>query len=227
MSRKKLLIDYIPSVLAAILIIIFAVIKEQTFIKTLPTLITLAVLLMSVNANRYAFLLGAGNSILYAIAYLDEGLYFSAASALLVSLPIQIFSFFHWTRHRSGKTRAVLKAMKPWHLTLTVISVFPLWALCYFGLSAFFTGSFAALDSLLFVLGILVSVLVALRFIEGQYINAVSCLISLAMWILICIDNPDNTNYVIIALYNLFRTVEASVSWTALYLRGKNDRKAI
>lgn len=43
MKIKKLLIDYVPMACAAILIITFSIIKEQSFIKTLPTLVTLVV----------------------------------------------------------------------------------------------------------------------------------------------------------------------------------------
>ena len=220
-SKKTLWVDYVPSALAAILIIVFAIWKQQSFLKTLPTLITLVVLIMSVNANRFAFLVGAGNSLLYAMAYMSEGLYFSAASAALISFPIQAVSFFLWSRHKLGKTQAALKLMNWWQLVLSVVILIPLWAGCYFGLASFFEGSYAAVDSFLFVMGIVVSVQVALRFIEGQYFNIVSCIISLFLWIVICMKSPDNINYVIISCYNIFRTVQAAITWTVVYKKQK------
>lgn len=226
-TKRELFIDYIPTALVAILIVVFAIIKEQTFLKTLPTLITLVVLIMSVRANRYAFLVGASNCVLYAIAYMSEAVYFSAANAVLVSMPIQIFSFFHWSRHKTGKTASQLVRMKKWQLLLSVFIIFPAWAGCYFGLSSFFEGNMALLDSLVFVLGILISTLVAFRFVEGQYFNVISCLISLAMWIFICIKEPSNINFAIISVYNLFRTVQAAVNWSLLCKRGKNEGTVI
>ena len=222
-SKRELFVDYIPTVLAGILIICFAIVKEQTFLKTLPTLITLIVLLMSVHANRFAFLVGASNCVLYTLAYISEGLYFSAASAFLVSMPIQIFSFFVWSRHKEGKTKAKLARMKGWQIAVSLVACVPLWVGCYFGLSSFFDASYAEVDCLLFVLGLVVSALVAFRFVEGQYLNALSCLISLALWIVICYKDPSNINYVIISVYNLFRTVEAAINWTCLYKRRKNE----
>lgn len=223
-TKKELLVDYIPTAFAAAMIIAFAILKEQSFIKTLPTLITLVVLIMSVRANRYAFLVGASNCLLYAIAYMSEEVYFSAANAVLVSMPIQIFSFFHWSKHKAGKTASELVQMKWWQLLLSVFIIFPAWAGCYFGLSAFFEGNMALLDSLVFVLGILISTLIAFRFVEGQYFNVISCLIGLAMWILICIKDPSNINFVIISVYNLFRTVQAAVNWTLLYRRMRDEK---
>ncbi len=226
-TKKELFIDYIPTVLAAVLISVFAILKEQTFLKTLPTLITLVVMIMSVRANRYAFLLGASNCVLYTIAYMGEGLYFSAISTFLVSLPIQIFSFFHWSRHKDGKTSSKLVRMKPWLLISSTVAIFPAWIGCYFGLSAFITGNYPVIDSLVFVLGILISVLVAFRFIEGQYFNMISCLISLGMWIAICVEDPSNINFFIISCYNLLRTVQAAVNWTLIYKRSKNEGRVV
>jgi nicotinamide mononucleotide transporter PnuC len=215
-TKKELFIDYLPTLLTGIVMIGFAIIKEQTFFKTLPTLISLVVMLMSARANRFSFLLGASNCILYTISYFDQKIYFSAASALLVSLPIQIFSFFLWQKHKTGKTQSKLVRMKAWQIALAVVAVLVAWAGCYFGLARFFNGTSAELDTLLFVLGILVSVLVALRFVEGQYFNIISCLVSLGMWTTICMKSPENINYLIIAAYNLFRVVQAAVNWGRL-----------
>ena len=85
----------------------------------------------------------------------------------------------------------------------------------------------ALLDSLIFVLGILVSVLIAFRFIEGQYFNLLSCGLNLAMFVLLCIENPGNINFLIISVYNLFRVSQAAINWTVLYGRGKNGKKSV
>ena len=226
-TKKELFIDYIPTFLVGVLIIVFAILKQQAPIKTLPTLVTLVVLIMSVRANRYAFLVGASTCVLYGIAYIMEGVYFSAVSALLVSMPIQIFSFFVWSKHKENNTRSNLATMKWWLLTLSIVAIFPAWAGCYFGLGAFFEGNMAILDSLCFVLGLLISLLVAFRFIEGQYFNVISCIIALVMWIFICIESPSNVNFLIISCYNLFRTVQATVNWTLIYRKQKNERAVV
>ena len=57
MKLKKLINDYLLTLAAAVLIIVFAILREQSFLKTLPTLVTLVVQLLLVRANRYAFLL--------------------------------------------------------------------------------------------------------------------------------------------------------------------------
>ena len=138
-TKKELFIDYLPTILTGIVMIVFAIIKEQTFFKTLPTLISLVVMLMSARANRFSFLLGASNCVLYAISYFDQKIYFSAANAFFVSLPIQICSFFLWQKHKTSKTRSRLVRMKAWQIALAVVAVLVAWAGCYFGLARFLT----------------------------------------------------------------------------------------
>ena len=53
--------------------------------KTLPTIVTLFVQLLMMSANRYAFLLGGCNSVIYGIVYFMEGVPFSGISALVLS----------------------------------------------------------------------------------------------------------------------------------------------
>jgi nicotinamide mononucleotide transporter len=224
-TKKELFIDYIPAILVGIVIVIFAIINKQNPIATLPTLISLAVMIMSARANRYAFLVGAGNCVLYTIAYItNSGTYFSAASAFLISMPIQIFSFFVWQKHKTDKTRSELIRLKWWQLLLVIAAIFPAWAGCYFGISKLIGGNQPLIDSLNFVLGIVISVLVAFRFIEGQYLNVLSCILAIGMWIAISIKEPNNINFVIISAYNIFRTVQAAVTWTSIYVKNNKNK---
>ena len=72
----------------------------QKFIKVLPVVVSLFVVLLSAHANRYTFLIGAVNSVIYSVGYIMERLYASVASALLLSFPIQIVSFVLWKKRR-------------------------------------------------------------------------------------------------------------------------------
>ena len=105
--------DYIPLSIAALSIIIFGIInivsmatgaKEGSIplalFKLLPTLISPVVLVLTAHANRFGFLLGGFNSLLYAATFFMEGLFFSLFTAVVVSFPVQVFSFFHWSKNR-------------------------------------------------------------------------------------------------------------------------------
>lgn len=218
MKLRTWLINYIPTLMAAALILYFAIIREQSPLKTLPTLVTLCVQLLLVSANRYAFLLGGTNALLYGIAYFSEGLYFSTVSAVLISAPIQLFSFIRWGKNRRQDNSTALKRLngKMWAIVLAAIAAG--FVICCFLLAPFFAGAnYPMLDALCFTLGIAVSLLAAFRYVESQYISAVSTCISIVMWVMIARSAPENFNYVIISVYNCFRVTQAAFRWTKNY----------
>lgn len=214
---RRFLSDYLPMIAVWIIILIFAVLQKQSPVKVLPTLVTPFVMVLMAHANRVGFLVGGCNAAVYGIVFLAEGLYFSAASSLLFSFPMQIWSFFHWKKH-SSEGEVELRFMSPWKTGLTVLSILGGWALSLLFLRPLFDGAvYPELDAYGFVSGIVVTVLFAIRYVEGQYLNLVAILIQLVMWILIVMENPSNTNYLIITLYNLIRTAEGCVRWTVQY----------
>ena len=92
------------------------------------------------------------------------------------------------------------------------------YALCYRFLLPFFSdAAFPWLDIFTFVLGIVITVMVSLCYVEGQYLNVISCVLTLVLWFMISSQNVSNTNYLVIGCYNLFRVAQASVVWTKKY----------
>ena len=77
------------------------------------------------------------------------------------------------------------------------------------------------LDTITFSLGIICTVLSAVRYIESQYINIISCTVSLVMWIILTVQNPSNVNYVIIGIYNLYCVTQSAINWTLIYIKNK------
>ena len=228
LKKRNLFIDYIPMLLTAILIIVFSIMRKQTLLKTLPTLITLVVQLLLARANRFAFLLGGANALIYGISYLDEGLYFSMISAILISAPIQIYSFFNWSKKKTGANRTELKTLSPRMRIAVLIVTLAAWLTILFGFSGLFKNArLPAFDSFAFVAGTVVSVLAAFRFVESQYLSSFSCALHIVMWTIICTSNPSNINYLIISVYNLFMVVKAAINWTRLYIRDKKEKEAL
>ncbi len=217
MKKRIRWLDQLPALLTGLMIIIVAIWRQQTFFKTLPTLITLVVQILNAHADRRSFLLGGCNAVLYGISYLSEGLYFSLISALCISAPIQIYSYFSWGRH-SQKSRPELRFLGHKSRLLIILAILISWGICYFGLAPLFAGAtYPAVDAFGFGMGIAISLMAAKRYIDSQFFNIVSCTIHLVVWVLLAIRNPSNFNYVVISAYNLFRVTEAAVIWTRTY----------
>lgn len=87
------------------------------------------------------------------------------------------------------------------------------------------TGRFVWLDCLCFVGGLAVTLLAAFGYADAQYLNISCCVVTLAMWIAVCIENPENVNFVIISIYNLYKVTQMAINWTKISKSGgkKNE----
>ena len=98
---------------------------------------------------------------------------------------------------------------------------------CYWFLLPFFAGEKqAALDIFLFVIGLVITVLSMLRYVEAPYYNLISAGANLVMWTLICVGNIADLNYLIMAAYSLFRVVQSVITWTKQYQKSRKDAVA-
>ena len=41
-------------------------------------------------------------------------------------------------------------------------------------------------------------------------------MLTLIMWIAVCIEDAKNINFIIISLYNLYKVIQMAISWTKL-----------
>ena len=225
MKTKRLYTDYLPMLPVAVLIIAFSAINQQSFLKTLPTLITLIVQILLCRANRFAFLTGAINSLIYGAAYVSEGLYFSAIFAAAVSAPIQLYSFFSWSRRQTISKQTELRVMRTQIRIIVILISLAAWSALYFGgASIFANANMPIFDTFHFSMGVIVSLLAAFRYVESQYFSAVSCITTIVMWGIICADAPGNLNYLIISCYNLYMVTRTAIHWTRQYIEHRQEK---
>lgn len=223
-NHKKIWLEWVPIGVCAVAILTCAFVFGQKWYKVLPTLNTLVILLLSARVDRRSFLIGGLNAAFYGIGFWTEGLYFSVINCLLVSMPLQLFSFFNWKKHADGNSTK-LRSLG-WKGEIVVISSTAVGCLlCHWLLLPFFSSSQqqATLDIFLFVVGLVITVLSMLRYVETPYYNVVSATANLVMWSLICTKNIADLNYLIMASYSLFRVVQSVITWTKQYQKGKRE----
>lgn len=223
LDHKKIWLEWVPMGVCAVAILTCAFVFGQKWYKVLPTLNTLVILLLSARVDRRSFLLGGLNAAFYGVGYFTEGLYFSVINCLLVSMPLQLFSFFNWKKHADGNSTK-LRTLG-WKGEIVVVSLTVVGCLCcHWFLLPFFAGEKqAALDIFLFVIGLVITVLSMLRYVEAPYYNLISSMANLIMWILICTQNIADLNYLIMAAYSFFRVVQSAINWTKQYQKGKRE----
>ena len=223
LDHKKIWLEWVPMGVCAVAILTCAFVFGQKWYKVLPTLNTLIILLLSARVDRRSFLLGGLNAAFYGVGYFTEGLYFSVINCLLVSMPLQLFSFFNWKKHADGNSTK-LRTLG-WKGEIVVVSLTVVGCLCcHWFLLPFFAGEKqAALDIFLFVIGLIITVLSMLRYVEAPYYNLISSMANLVMWLLICTQNIADLNYLIMAAYSFFRVVQSAINWTKQYQKGKRE----
>ena len=211
-KAKAFLVDYLPILLLAPVIIGSGALAGQAVYKIIPAVVTLFVVLLSSKLYRIAFLLGAANCILYSIGYFADGLYGSVLSTLVTGVPLQVIGFFLWKRN-AYKQATVFRVLKARWYPLLAAAVAALWAGVLYGANrAGGANAMIALDSLLFALGLAITVLMMLAFVEGYALNILNCALTSLMFAVLTAHSTRNVTYLLVALYTVFRTSLALVN---------------
>ncbi|MBE7062539.1 MAG: nicotinamide mononucleotide transporter [Ruminococcaceae bacterium] len=196
-------------------IVITGIIFKQPFIRMLPLLISLFIMLFQAEASRYSYIAGGLNSLLYAYVYFRLGLYATGASALFFSFPIQILTFLNWNKH------AYEKSTRFKHLSgkagVGIGTGFVLAWLAVFTVLKHTGSAYAVLDNTASLLGVTVSVLTMMAYVEYPYLWLVSSLINMILNIQVVLNDPCHIPYVIYAVYCTWCVVLAFIHVRKLY----------
>ena len=208
--------DYIPMAVTAMGILACAIVFKQMFIKVLPLFLSLIIMLLNAKANRISFLLGALNSFIYIIGYLMEGVY-GTLSSTAFGIIMALAAYFRWKRDAYGKAtvfRAFTGKQRIWlgagGLVAWVISSCTLWKM---------GGTAIVMDGLVLVLGIVIPVLNVFAYIEAPFLNILSALSQLFLWVQVVVAQGKyaNLTYLIYMVYALYMIVRMFFRWIELY----------
>ena len=194
-------LSFVLLAVTAVCITVSGILYKQPLLHILPLYISLFISLLQSRVNRIAYLIGAGNAILYAIVYWHFRLYASAVYAILFSFTIQLATYFLWSRRPSGNA-TIFRAMKP-RLRIVMTLVFiAVWAALYAILSA--SGSaYRFFDISYSLLGILVSILTMLAFIEYVPLMILTQFISIGLYLSMMKENPAQITYLLYTLFSM------------------------
>ena len=174
----------------------------------IPLYVSLFIAFMNSRVNRYAPLVGGINSILYALVYLSYGLYSSAAYAFFVSMTLQMITFIRWNKKPLGNSTE-LRRLKTWQMIISVALLAVGFAcLCFITKNV---SQYFLLDNIITALGILVTILRMLSYIEFTYFSICTEIFSVVLYVLMLRNNPEQSTYLIFSLYSLVCGVMAVI----------------
>ena len=208
---------YILAAVTFVLITVTAIMFEQSFIRLLPLYASIIIRMLHSRANRYGYLFGGVNQLLYALTYLYYHLYSSMLYALLVSFPLQIVVFITWSR-KSYKSSTEFKSLTPrgrlWWL-LSGIAAYAIYTLVIINTQP--DANQPLIDSASFMLGIVGSALTILSYREYTYLSVAHNILSLILYVSVAFTSPDIITYVIFTVYAVICSLKQFASVKILY----------
>lgn len=220
MHNKKKLITIITT---GILILAAGIIAKQKFFLMIPLFISLFIMAGQAEANRYASLGGAVNSLIYTVMYLYLGVYASAASAAFFSFPVQLLTFFRWKKNAYKKT-VIFKRMKKKTRTLMLVVFLVLWTAMSVAFS-YMNYEYAILDSGVFLFGFIIPILTLLAYVEYTYLWIVQAIVNVFLNIQLVANDYRQSTYLIFSLYNLYCVILAFINVRKFYKEQQEESK--
>ncbi len=215
MKKNVVLFELIPILVTLAGILGFGIAYGQVAVKLAPVCVSLVVMLFNSRANRWGFILGGLNSILYAVGYFMEGLYGSVFSACFGAV-MQFVTFFFWKRRAYGKA-TIFRRMKGKTEILFGIGFLVAWLVAALVLRRA-GGTEFVLDSMSMLLGFVLPVLTMFAYLESLPLNLVNMAVSLTLWIRIVVaGNLANLTYLVYSVYCAYMTLRQTVRWIRLY----------
>ena len=217
-EENKIVCSIIPPM--AIALIVTSVIAGTSFWQLLPLLISLIVMLLQSAANRYAFLLGGLNSVIYAIVYISFTLYSSAASALLMSFPIQILTFINWNK-RKYKQSTSFRHLTPKGSIILVLGTVAV----YFLITPLFSllgSSYMVIDNIVLAISLLSYALTLFSFVEYPYVQIIGVIINIVMNFTVLTADMSILPHAIYNFYALVCSVFTCINTRRLYREQQN-----
>lgn len=170
---------------------------------------TLVVMTLQMKANRYMFLVGGFNALIgYTSVYFSQGLYASALYAVLCSGPIQLVTFALWQK-KAYKHSTQLKRLTKKQILWISLGTVAAWLLMYV-IFSLLGSPYLVLDNSVSLLGIIGTILSLLSYLEYTIISLACTIASVALYIDVILDQPDQIPHLI---YNIYCAITTWISF--------------
>lgn len=168
--------------------------------NVLPLFVSVVIMFLQSRVNRYAFLIGAFNSILYAVAYFYMTLYSSAAYALFISFPLQVVTFFSWQKNTRQGVTDTRSFTKKGRLGLFLFMALT-WTLLFILFSAL-ESEYLIVDNTVAVIGIVATLLCTMRHSEYAALQVLANCISIVLYSYMTLKDPGRSVWLVYSVYS-------------------------
>ena len=209
--------------LTAVAISVTACIFHPPLVRLAPLYVSLFIMFLQTKANRFGYLLGGVNALLYTAAYFSMRLYGSALYALCVSFPLQIITFIRWGKRAYGNS-TILNRLTNKQRIIWALGGASVWVLLYLLLSAF-GSAYLILDNTITILGIIATIFGMLALIEFQFLQITCGIVSCILYIAMVKDDLSQSTYLIYTIYSLICQMMSVKYMSTLYKKQQEEKK--
>ena len=209
------ILPYLLLVTTAILITGAAIFFQQIPLLVFPLYISLVVGMLQAKASRYVHLVGALNSVLYAVTFLYLGLYASMFNALLISFPLQLATFIRWSKNADGNSTK-FKKLTPRQWCVMIITFVLSFVALYFMMQAM-GSDYLILDNSHALIGFYATVLSLFAFKEYTYLMLGSGALTVLLYLEMIVENPAQMTHLIYAIYAMICIIRQFFSVKRIY----------
>jgi len=214
MKKDKYLVPVLMAI-TAVCVTATGIIFKQSPFRIAPLYVSLVVYLLNSRINRFGLLVGSLNSLLYASVYVYYKLYASVFSAVAFSFVFQMVTFIRWNKRPYGNS-TVLKRLTLKKALLYLLGFAVIWCGTVTVLS-YMNSSNTMLDTTCSLIGLLSSVLMLLSYYEYTFINIISNITSIALYIQMLPEHPEQATYLVFSIYSTICCIIAVKKAIALY----------
>lgn len=186
-----------------------------------PLYISVCIIFLQSGVNRFAFLLGAFNSLFYAAVYVYDGLYLTAVYAALFSFPVQLLTFIRWKK-KDNRGKTVFREMTGRQRAL-VAAAFTVCFAVFYSVLRYFGSDYGFYDTLSMLFGIMVTLLCAAPYIEYSPLQVTSVAVGLFMFAKMARTQPIQYTYLAYQIYCMICVTVAMIRIFRIRRRQKFD----
>jgi len=205
------------------LIFVSALWAKTNLLMLVPIFIAHIYMVMQNRANRYMFLVTCVNSVFYGVAYLIQGLYTSAAYAILFSSTMNLISFFNWKK-RTQNNETKLRRMTMKQFLLLCGGFVAVWLLLYV-IFSMLGSPYILLDNTATILGAIGVILGIFSFIECTVFQVLCCFVCVILYIQVIFDQPTELPYLINNALAMGSSFICFVSMMKIYQRQQEKER--
>lgn len=204
--------------LAPVIIFTLSFFAKSPMLETLSSISGVIYVILIAKQNKFGYIFGIINVILYAVVSWYKGLYGVAVINTAYSIPILIYGFIYWSKDKGKKTYR-LKNDSRIKLVICCFLIVILYAV----ISKFILkNNNVVIDSIVTCIGLVGNILMAKKYYEQWYCWIVVNCTNLIFWVITALNDVSSIPVVAMWLIYLTNTLYGLFSWKRKYYKTHN-----